>query len=101
MTIGSLQSITTADADAVIACGTVTQADDAAVYIQAAAERKVFTTRTTRIAMEQGTVGLAGSISRATFITEGICTRHTAAADLPGRPFQVVISQKEQRVSSC
>ena len=101
MTIGSLQSITTTDADAVIACGTVTQADDAAVHIQTAAERKVFAACTTRIAMEQSAVDLAGSICRATLITEGICTRHTAAAGLPGRPFQVVISQKEQRVSSC
>ena len=100
MTIGSLQSITATDADAVIACSTVTQADDAAVYIQTAAERKVFAARTTRIAIKQGAVGLAGSISRGTFITEGICTRHTAAAALTSRPFQVIIGQKEQCVSS-
>ena len=100
LTIGSLQSIAATNADAVVARSTVTQADNAAIYIQTATERKVFTTRTTRIAMEQSTVGLAGSICRATFITEGICTRHTTAAGLPGRPFQVVISQKEQRVSS-
>ena len=60
----------------------------------------MFAARTTRIAMEQSTVGLAGSICRATFITEGICTRHTTAAGRLGRPFQVVITQKEQRVSS-
>ena len=70
------------------------KADNAAIYIQTATERKVFTTRTTRIAMEQSTVGLAGSICRATFITEGICTRHTTAAGLPGRPFKLLLVRK-------
>ena len=101
LAVGSIQSQSATNADAVVTRSTVTQADNAAIYIQTAAERKVFATRATRIAMEQSTVDLAGSICRATLITEGICTRHTAAAGLPGRPFQVVISQKEQRVSSC
>ena len=100
MTIGSLQSITTTDADTVIARSTVTQADNAAIYIQTATERKVFATRATRIAIKQGAVDLGGSISRSTFTLKSTRTRHSAAAGRLGRPFQVVITQKEQRVSS-
>ncbi|MGN6905089.1 hypothetical protein ACTHTN_13760, partial [Neisseria sp. P0015.S006] len=75
MTIGSLQSIAATNADAVVARSTVTQADNAAIYIQTATERKVFATRATRIAMEQSTVGLTGCIRRAAFIPKSICTR--------------------------
>ena len=60
----------------------------------------MFAARTARITIEQGTVGLTGRISGSTFIPKSIYTRYIAAAGLPGRPFQVVINQKEQRVSS-
>ena len=72
LAVGSIQSQSATNTDTVIACGTVTQADNAAIYIQTAAERKVFAARTARITIEQGTVDLTGRISGATFIPKSI-----------------------------